>query len=82
MNSTEPFGLPVGTVRGILALAFTVVSLYLFATGQTVPEALLAVNTLIVGNYFGTRTTATAVSALTMPTEPLAAPYIPSEQGD
>jgi uncharacterized membrane protein AbrB (regulator of aidB expression) len=78
----EPFGLPTGTVRGVIALAFTVVSLYLFATGQPVPEALLAVNTLIVGNYFGARSTASAVAALQAPTEPLAAPYIPNEQGD
>ena len=77
MNSTEPFGLPPGTVRGILALAFTVVSLYLFATAQVVPEALLAVNTLIVGNYFGTRN---AVEAqYTAPEAPLAPPVIPGD---
>lgn len=51
----EPFGLPNGTVRGTLALAFTMVTLYLFATNQPVPVELLSVNMLIVGNYFGIR---------------------------
>jgi len=78
MNSTEPFGLPPGTVRGILALAFTAVSLYLFATAQAVPEALLAVNTLIVGNYFGVRSATDG--AFVAPEAPLAAPSIPGEQ--
>ena len=76
MNSSEPFGLPVGTVRGILALAFTVVSLYLFATGQPVPEALLAVNTLIVGNYFGVRGVTPAAPVAEQAVE---APFIPGE---
>lgn len=55
LDSGEPFGLPKGTIRGLLTLAFSGATLYLWVSGGVVPEALLGVTTLIVGNYFGTR---------------------------
>lgn len=79
MNYDEPFGLPRGTVRGVIALAVTGVTLFLFATGASVPEALIAVNGLIVGNYFGSRGPINAPSDVR---EPVAAPYIPGNDAD
>jgi hypothetical protein len=83
MNSNEPFGLPNGTVRGVIALAITAVSLYLFATAQAVPEALLAVNGLVIGNYFGARgqdnAIQSAIAGAVAAPEVVAAPYIPSD---
>jgi len=76
MNTGEPFGLPSGTIRGILALAFTAGTLYLWITGQTVPDALLAVNGLVVGNYFGFRGVTPAAPAAE---EAVEAPFIPGE---
>ena len=73
LNMSEPLGLPHGTVRAVIALAFTFVSLYLFATGQAVPESLLAVNTLIIGNYFGSRGVTNEGDG---PEEALAPPYV------
>lgn len=75
MNTGEPFGLPQGTVRGIIALGFTAVTLYLFAVGGEVNEALLGISTLIIGNYFGYRGAAAPPAA----PETVDAPYIPGE---
>ena len=55
LDTGEPFGLPRGTVRGIIALAFTAVTLFLFGTGQAPDGNFLAITTLIIGNYFGAR---------------------------
>lgn len=70
-DSGEPFGLPRGTVRGVIALAFSGVTLGLFAMQGSAPTELLAITTLIVGNYFGTRGSTPPAPA---PDEPLAAP--------
>jgi hypothetical protein len=82
MDKTQPLGLPKGSIRAIMTLAVTLVTLYLFATGQVVPTELLVVNTLIMGNYFGARGKGDEVDAVTraLQPEPLAAPYIPGEQ--
>ncbi len=89
-NTGEPFGLPNGTVRGVIALAFTGVTLQQFiALGHAPDVALLGITTLIVGNYFGTRaaetSTAAAVAATvasqTAVTEPLPAP-VPGNGAD
>jgi hypothetical protein len=84
MNPNEPFGLPNGTVRGIIALAITGVSLYLFATAQPVPEALLAVNGLVIGNYFGSRgqdnAIQSAIAGAVAAPESVAAPFIPEQK--
>ena len=75
MNPNEPFGLPNGTVRGVLTLMFSGVTLYLWVTGMPVPETLLGVTTLIVGNYFGVRSATDSTPVVAV--EPVAAPYIP-----
>ena len=78
-NTGEPFGLPTGTVRGILALALTGSTIYLFVTGQPVPDPLLAINALVVGNYFGSRATESATKAA-VEAETVQPPYIPEDQ--
>jgi hypothetical protein len=71
-DSGEPFGLPKGTVRGIIALGFAGTTLFLFATGREVTDALLGISTLIIGNYFGFRGSSPVVTRVIE--EPLAAP--------
>lgn len=74
LNSGEPFGLPAGTVRGLIAMAVTAATLYLFVTGQDVPEALLALNGLVVGSYYSARGVASTIRAMQPPEEPPLAP--------
>jgi hypothetical protein len=78
MNTGEPFGLPNGTVRGIIALAFTAGTLYLWVSGQVVPEPLLALNGLVVGNYFGSR--GSIGPAAPVSDETVGPPFIPGEE--
>lgn len=51
------WGMREGTMemnmRSAIAAAFTITTCFLWATGQTVPQELLLVNTLVVGWYFG-----------------------------
>jgi hypothetical protein len=75
MNQTEPFGLPQGSVRGILTLAITGVTLFMWATGVAVPDALLGINALVIGNYFGYRGNAPEPVVI----EKVEAPYIPGD---
>ena len=75
MNASEPLGLPNGSIRAILTLGITGVTLYLFAIGQSVPVDLLVVNTLVVGNYFGLRSDAPKPVV----EEIVDAPFIPGE---
>lgn len=74
-DSGEPFGLPKGTVRGIIALAFSGVTLGLFATTGQVPMELLPITTLIIGNYFGVR-------SASEPAEPREEPVAPPAIGE
>jgi hypothetical protein len=74
-----PLGLPDGSVRSILALARTGCTIYLWVTGMVVPPELLAVNSLVVGNYFGSRTTQANPSP---EPEVVDAPYIPGPDGN
>ena len=75
-GSGEPFGLPKGTVRGIIALAFSVVTLQQFvALGHAPDPALLGITTLIIGNYFGSRNQEAPVAKVAKE-EPLPAPAI------
>ena len=55
LNASEPLGLPPGSIRALIALGFSGVTMYLFATNQPIDPGYLAITTLIVGNYFGTR---------------------------
>jgi len=75
MNQIEPFGLPQGSVRGILTLAITGVTLFMWATGVVVPDALLGINALVIGNYFGYR----GGAPLPEPVEKIDAPFIPGD---
>lgn len=77
LNPNEPLGLPPGSIRSLIAAAFTFVTLYLFATSTNVPETLLAINTLIIGNYFGFRQAAESTPVVVEPS--LGAPYIPGD---
>lgn len=70
-----PLGLPDGSVRSILALSLTATTIYLWVTGSPVPNELLAVNSLVVGNYFGSRSGSVLISSQ----EPVSAPYIPGD---
>jgi hypothetical protein len=74
----SPLNLPDGSVRAILALAFTGVTIFLWGTGATVPEALLGITGLVVGNYFGSRGLAPASPPAP---EIVEAPYIPEGNG-
>ena len=55
MNNDEPFGLPSGTVRGTIALGFTVLFIYMGATAMIAPETLLALGGPAIGYYFASR---------------------------
>lgn len=71
-----PLGLPDGSIRSILALAFSGATIYLWVTGSVVPVELLATTSLVVGNYFGYRS---APGESAPRNEPVNAPYIPGE---
>lgn len=73
-----PLGLPEGSVRSILALALTAATIYLWVTAMVVPVELLAITGLVVGNYFGSRSTAAASAP---EPEKVDAPYIPGTEG-
>lgn len=77
LDTGEPFGLPKGTVRGVIALSFSTAALFLWVTGQPLPDALLGVTTLIIGNYFGTRGSGDAAPPAP---EVVAAPYVPGDE--
>lgn len=68
-NTGEPFGLPSGTVRGTIALAFTVAFIYMGVTGAIAPETLIGLGGPAVGYYFATRQTEGMIKAVTPPKE-------------
>lgn len=73
-NTGEPFGLPSGTVRGMIALVFTGAFVYLGVTGGIAPETLIGIGGPAVGYYFATRQTETMIKAATPPPEEVDAP--------
>lgn len=74
IDGSQPLGLPRGSIRAIIALAFTGAIIAMFVTGTPMNEAVLASWGLIVGNYFGSRgTTSTAEDV------EVAKPYIPGD---
>lgn len=73
-NSGEPFGLPAGTVRGLITIAITGLVIFSFATNQ-VTETLLAFAGPYLGYYFATRQASTTLRDATAP-EPLDPPAI------
>ena len=74
----SPLNLPDGSVRAILALAFTGVTIFLWGTGETVPPELLGITGLVVGNYFGARGILNSSSS---EPEEVGAPFIPEGNG-
>lgn len=82
MNTGEPFGLPNGTVRGLLAIIFTIATVYLWVTGSPVPTELLVINSLVVGNYFGSRSGNGDTNTGNVSVTKIEPPYIPGEQED
>lgn len=60
-------------VGGILALAFSSATIYLWTSGQPVPSDLLVINAVVVQNYVNTQNQKSVVAA-TAPAEPALAP--------
>lgn len=54
-DKNEPLALPRGSVRAMIALGFTAVTIFLFANGQQVDDALLVINTSYLTWYFARR---------------------------
>lgn len=78
LNLNEPLALPNGSVRAIIALVFTGVCGFLWATNGQVPPDLLAITTLIIGNYFGQR----GVAPVSDVPEEVSRPYVPGKDVD
>jgi hypothetical protein len=79
MDTGEPFGLPRGTVRGIIALAMTATLIaHTFLTG-TLDGALVALTSPYIGFYFGSRN---QEALATPPEAPLAKPYVDGADSD
>ncbi len=56
-NSNEPLGLPKGSIRALITLAFTGVTAYVFATGGTPGIELMTIDTVVILSYFNNRVT-------------------------
>jgi hypothetical protein len=75
MDSGEPFGLPKGTVRGIIALGMLALVGYDFAIDQALSADVMAFAGPYLGFYFATRGNEPSAPK----PEPLAAPYVPGD---
>lgn len=75
MDTGEPFGLPRGTVRGIIALSFTALLIASYWTLQTLDPVLAAFTLPYIAWYFAARQSEPARPA----PEPVNAPYIPGD---
>lgn len=75
MDTGEPFGLPRGTVRGIIALAMLGLVGYDFAVDQALSPDILAFAGPYLGFYFASRSGEAPVAK----PEPLDPPSIPGE---
>jgi hypothetical protein len=71
LDSGEPFGLPKGTVRGVIALGFAATLIEQVVVGAIDPITFIAVSGPFLGFYAAGRPTEAAAAA----SEPLAAPY-------
>lgn len=78
-NPNLPLGLPDGSVRSLIALLFSGVTGYLWATGGIVPTELLVLTTGFVSYYLGSR--GSGVTNISAPDAnvTLEKPYIPAE---
>lgn len=62
LNTGEPFGLPKGTVRGIIALGSLALVAYSYVSTGTIDPTVLALAGPYLGFYFGTRPSDPAVT--------------------
>ena len=53
----KPLNLPPGSVRAILAIAIVLGILLLSLLNKSIPDQLWTAGVMIIGFYFGTRTT-------------------------
>lgn len=72
LDTGEPFGLPRGTVRGIIALASLGLVAYSYVATSQIDVTLLAFAGPYLGFYFGSRGSEPAVERVVEP--PLADP--------
>lgn len=77
LNSSEPLGLPRGSVRALISLAITASVVYLWVSGQPVAGELLIAWGAVAGLYFSTRGRVT-----TPQEEALADPVLGDDPGD
>lgn len=75
LDTGEPFGLPRGTVRGIIALGSFALLVYGYVVTNTIDPILLAFAGPYLGFYFGSRGNESPAEK----PEPVAAPYVPGE---
>lgn len=54
-DKDQPLGLTKGSIRALIALAFTIATVYSIVTGIDIRDTLLPIATMIIGYYFGTR---------------------------
>jgi hypothetical protein len=77
LDSGEPFGLPKGTVRGIIALGSLGLVAYSYLSTGVIDSALLAFAGPYLGFYFATRSSDPAVVIQQpAPEEPVASPAL------
>lgn len=74
-NSGEPFGLPKGTVRGVIALALTGTLIQQTLVGAIDPITFLGVAGPFLGYYVASRPNETTITQV-KPEEPLPEPYV------
>ena len=55
LNPDEPLFLPMGSVRGLLALGILIICGYLLVTSKSVPEWFIATSSSIFTYYFTSR---------------------------
>ena len=57
--TNEPLGLPRGSVRALIALILIIGFTIYILLNNSINDAFLSVVSLVVGNYFGTRSSET-----------------------
>lgn len=75
-DSGEPFGLPKGTVRGGIAIAFAATLIQQVLTGAIDPITFLAVAGPFLGFYAGTRPQEPSAPVVVRPEPPLLPPAL------
>lgn len=81
-NPNLPLGLPDGSVRSLIALFFSGVTGWLWATSQAVPTELLVLTTGFVSYYLGTRGAGVTNVSAPDANVTIEKPYIPAENPD